>query len=93
MNASAVEKGVSAPLGATVHSGGVNFSVFSKNATLSDDNLSWNCGAEGPTDDAAIEVLRNCQVKNVFALELLAAGAPCRELHQETIERMQWRIR
>jgi isoamylase len=32
----------------------------------SDDNLSWNCGAEGPTDDAAIEALRNRQVKNFF---------------------------
>ncbi len=42
----------------------------------SDDNVSWNCGAEGPTDDAAIEALRNRQVKNFFALELLAAGTP-----------------
>ncbi len=42
----------------------------------SDDNLSWNCGAEGPTDDPAIEALRNRQVKNFFALELLAAGTP-----------------
>jgi isoamylase len=42
----------------------------------SDDNLSWNCGAEGPTDDAAIEALRNRQVKNFFALELMAAGTP-----------------
>jgi isoamylase len=41
-----------------------------------DDNLSWNCGAEGPTDDPAIEALRNRQVKNFFALELLAAGTP-----------------
>ncbi|WP_337287749.1 glycogen debranching protein GlgX [Candidatus Methylomirabilis sp.] len=42
----------------------------------SDDNLSWNCGAEGPTDDQVIEVLRNRQVKNFFALELLAVGTP-----------------
>jgi isoamylase len=42
----------------------------------SDGNLSWNCGAEGPTDDAAIEALRNRQVKNFLALELLAAGTP-----------------
>ena len=41
-----------------------------------DDNLSWNCGVEGPTDDPAIEELRNRQVKNFFALELLAAGTP-----------------
>jgi len=42
----------------------------------SDQNLSWNCGAEGPTDDSTIEVLRNRQVKNFLALELLAAGTP-----------------
>jgi len=42
----------------------------------SDDNLSWNCGVEGPTSDPAIEALRNRQVKNFFALELLAAGTP-----------------
>ena len=29
-----------------------------------DDNRSWNCGVEGPTDDPAIEQLRNRQVKN-----------------------------
>jgi glycogen operon protein len=42
----------------------------------SNDNLSWNCGAEGPSEDPAIEALRNRQVKNFFALELLAAGTP-----------------
>jgi isoamylase len=42
----------------------------------SDDNASWNCGAEGPTGDPAIEALRNRQVKNFFAMELLAAGTP-----------------
>ena len=42
----------------------------------SDENLSWNCGVEGPTDDATIEALRNRQVKNFFTLTLLAAGTP-----------------
>jgi glycogen operon protein len=42
----------------------------------SDHNVSWNCGAEGSTDDAAIEALRNRQVKNFLALELVAAGTP-----------------
>ena len=42
----------------------------------SDDNLSWNCGVEGPTDVPKVEALRNRQVKNFFALELLAAGTP-----------------
>ena len=41
-----------------------------------DDNLSWNCGVEGPTEDPTVEALRNRQVKNFFALELLSAGTP-----------------
>jgi glycogen operon protein len=40
------------------------------------DNLSWNCGMEGPTDDPAVEGLRNRQVKNFLALQLLAMGTP-----------------
>jgi isoamylase len=39
-------------------------------------NLSWNCGVEGPTDDPAIERLRNRQVKNFFTITLLALGVP-----------------
>ncbi len=42
----------------------------------SDDNLSWNCGLEGASDDPLVESLRNRQVKNFFAIELLAAGTP-----------------
>ena len=42
----------------------------------SDDNVSWNCGTEGPTEDAEIEALRDRQIKNFFTLELLAAGTP-----------------
>jgi len=42
----------------------------------SDSNLSWNCGVEGPTGDPAIESLRNRQVKNFLALNLLSVGAP-----------------
>ncbi len=41
-----------------------------------DDNHSWNCGVEGPTDDPAIDRLRNRQVKNFLALSLLAVGTP-----------------
>jgi isoamylase len=40
------------------------------------DNLSWNCGVEGPTDDPDIEKLRNRQVKNFLTVSLLAFGAP-----------------
>jgi isoamylase len=41
-----------------------------------DDNLSWNCGVEGPSSDAAIERLRDQQVKNFAALLLLSQGVP-----------------
>jgi hypothetical protein len=40
------------------------------------DNRSWNCGFEGPTDDPAIEKLRNRQVKNYLTTTLLALGVP-----------------
>ncbi len=42
----------------------------------SDDNRSWNCGAEGPTDDPAVEALRSRQVRNMLSLTLLSAGVP-----------------
>ena len=40
------------------------------------DNLSWNCGAEGPTNDPAINQLRLQQRKNFAAILLLAHGVP-----------------
>jgi glycogen operon protein len=40
------------------------------------DNRSWNCGAEGPTDDPAVEKLRNRQVKNFMTVTLLSLGTP-----------------
>ena len=40
------------------------------------DNNSWNCGAEGPVDDAEINALRERQIKNATALLLLSRGVP-----------------
>ena len=40
------------------------------------DNLSWNCGAEGDSDDPNIESLRNRQVRNFMAILLLSRGVP-----------------
>src|SRR5262245_9749772 len=40
------------------------------------DNRSWNCGAEGPTDDTMVEKLRNRQVKNFLAATMLSVGMP-----------------
>jgi glycogen operon protein len=41
-----------------------------------DDNRSWNCGAEGPSDDPAIEKLRNRQIKNFLTLTIFSLGVP-----------------
>jgi glycogen operon protein len=41
-----------------------------------DENLSWNCGTEGPSDDPGVERLRNRQAKNLLALTLLSFGTP-----------------
>jgi isoamylase len=40
------------------------------------DNMSWNCGVEGPTNDPAIERLRNRQVKNYLTATMLSIGMP-----------------
>ena len=42
----------------------------------SDDNTSWNCGAEGPSQDPQVLALRGRQLRNALALLLLAAGTP-----------------
>ena len=40
------------------------------------DNRSWNCGVEGPTNDPEIEKLRNRQAKNFLTTTLLSLGLP-----------------
>jgi isoamylase len=42
----------------------------------SNDNRSWNCGAEGPTDDPAILALRARQKRNFLTTLLLSQGVP-----------------
>ena len=41
-----------------------------------DDNLSWNCGVEGPSDDAAVNGLRARQQRNFLATLFLSQGVP-----------------
>jgi glycogen operon protein len=41
-----------------------------------DDNMSWNCGTEGETQDAGIERLREQQVRNCATILLLSRGVP-----------------
>jgi glycogen operon protein len=42
----------------------------------SDANYSWNCGHEGPSDDPAVEALRDRQMKNFFSLLFFSVGTP-----------------
>jgi glycogen operon protein len=51
----------------------------------SDQNLSWNGGAEGPTDDPAILALRHRQAKNLMALTMLAVGVPMLTMGDEVL--------
>ena len=41
-----------------------------------DDNRSWNCGVEGPTDDPSINALRARQQRNFLGTLLLSQGVP-----------------
>ncbi|MGA3299990.1 MAG: glycogen debranching protein GlgX, partial [Candidatus Acidiferrales bacterium] len=42
----------------------------------SSDNRSWNCGAEGPTDDPAINAFRQRQMRGMLGTLLFSQGTP-----------------
>ena len=47
-----------------------------ENRDGSNDNRSWNCGIEGPTEDTSIAAIRTRQIKNFLAVTFLSIGAP-----------------
>ena len=47
-----------------------------QNRDGTDNNRSWNCGVEGPTEDAAINALRRRQKRNFLSTLLLSQGVP-----------------
>jgi isoamylase len=47
-----------------------------ENRDGTDDNRSWNCGAEGPTDDADVNALRGRQARAMLSTLLLSFGMP-----------------
>jgi isoamylase len=53
-----------------------------------DDNRSWNCGVEGPTDDPDVLALRARQQRNFIATLLLSQGVPML-LHGDELGRTQ----
>ena len=71
----------------TAHDGFTLADLFSYNAKHNeangednrdghDDNRSWNCGVEGPTDDPAILDLRDRMRRNLMATLLFSQGTP-----------------
>jgi isoamylase len=47
-----------------------------QNRDGADDNRSWNCGVEGPSDDPDVLALRRRQRKNFIATLMLSQGVP-----------------
>lgn len=66
-----------------------NWANGENNNDGNDENLSWNCGVEGPTDDPGIEWLRNQQVKNFAAILFVSQGVPMIYSGDE-VRRSQW---
>jgi isoamylase len=53
-----------------------NEANLEENRDGNDNNLSWNCGVEGETDDPAINALRARQQRNLLATLLFSQGVP-----------------
>ena len=53
-----------------------NEANLENNADGHNENLSWNCGAEGPTDDPGVKLLRKRQMRNILATLFLSQGVP-----------------
>ncbi len=71
----------------TCHDGFTLYDLFSYNQKHNDangeenrdgcnNNISYNCGVEGPTDNLEILALRKRKAKNVFAILMLSQGVP-----------------
>ncbi len=58
------------------YNGKHNEANLEDNRDGTDDNRSWNCGVEGPTDDPEVNALRERQQRNFLATLLLSQGVP-----------------
>ncbi len=58
------------------HERKLNHANGEDNRDGSDHNLSWNCGVEGPSENAAVNALRERQKRNLLATLLLSQGVP-----------------
>ena len=53
------------------------------------ENWSWNCGAEGPTSDTAIQSLRVQQAKNALVIWAISQGTPMLLMGDEVLRSQQ----
>ncbi len=53
-----------------------NLANGEKNRDGESNNRSWNSGAEGPTDDPSVNMLRTRQIKNFLTILYMAQGTP-----------------
>lgn len=53
-----------------------NYDNGQDNEDGSNDNLTWNCGIEGETDNHGVRSLRRHQTKNFVAILLMSQGVP-----------------
>ncbi|MBN2148021.1 MAG: glycogen debranching protein GlgX [Anaerolineales bacterium] len=53
------------------------------NTDGANENFSWNCGIEGPTDDPKILTLRASQVRNLLTILILSQGTPMLSMGDE----------
>lgn len=53
------------------------------------NNYSWNCGVEGPSNDEQINTLRKQQIKNLLTLTMFAAGTPMLMMGDEVCRSQQ----
>ncbi len=58
------------------YSGKCNLDNGEDNRDGAHENLSWNCGVEGPSNDPDILALRSQQSRNFLTLMMLASGTP-----------------
>jgi glycogen operon protein len=58
------------------------------NADGHNDNISWNCGVEGETDDPNVNALRARQMRNLMTTLILSQGVPM-ILHGDEVGRSQ----
>ena len=71
------------------YNGKHNLANGEDNRDGADDNASWNCGVEGPSDDPEVLALRQRQIRNFLALLLLAIGTPMLSMGDEVCRTQQ----